>query len=52
MPYRNCFRITNLPESQVLANVFTRIEELLDAEAAAARPGAPALHIVGATGGP
>jgi alanine-synthesizing transaminase len=34
--YTNCFRITNLPESQVLAIVFTRIEELLDAHAAAA----------------
>ncbi len=48
VPYRNCFRITNLPESQVLATVFTRIEELLDAAAAA--PAATAgLHIVGAT---
>jgi alanine-synthesizing transaminase len=36
VPYRNCFRITNLPESQVLATVFSRIEELLDAHAAAA----------------
>jgi len=32
--YRNAFRITNLPEPQVLATVFTRIEELLDAQAA------------------
>jgi alanine-synthesizing transaminase len=30
VPYKNCFRITNLPESQVLANVFARIEELLE----------------------
>jgi hypothetical protein len=41
VPYRNCFRITNLPESQVLATVFARIEELLDAQAAA-RPVAAA----------
>jgi alanine-synthesizing transaminase len=34
VPYRNCFRITNLPEPQVLETVFTRIEELLDAQAA------------------
>ncbi len=33
---RNFFRITNLPESDVLATVFERIEELLDARAAAA----------------
>ena len=32
---RNFFRITNLPESDVLATVFARIEELLDARAAA-----------------
>jgi alanine-synthesizing transaminase len=44
VPYQNCFRITNLPESRVLANVFTRIEELLDAQAAAT----PALHAVAA----
>jgi alanine-synthesizing transaminase len=41
--YPNCFRITNLPESQVLARVFTRIEELLDAQAASV----PALQVVG-----
>src|SRR5579863_6293446 len=35
VPYRNCFRITNLPEPQVLATVFARIEELLEAQAAA-----------------
>jgi len=46
VPYRNCFRITNLPEPQVLAAVFERIEELLDAYAA----GAPALQIIGSTG--
>ncbi len=33
---RNFFRITNLPESDVLATVFARIDELLDARAAAA----------------
>ncbi len=46
VPYRNCFRITNLPEPQVLATVFHAIEELLDAQAAAR----PALQIVGSTG--
>jgi alanine-synthesizing transaminase len=35
VPYRNCFRITNLPEPQVLATVFSRIEEVLEAQAAA-----------------
>jgi alanine-synthesizing transaminase len=46
VPYTNCFRITNLPQSEVLATVFGRIEELLDAQAAAA----PALQVVGTTG--
>jgi alanine-synthesizing transaminase len=41
--YRNCFRITNLPEPQVLATVFARIEELLEAQAAAR----PELQLVG-----
>jgi alanine-synthesizing transaminase len=45
VPYKNCFRITNLPESQVLSTVFSRIEELLDARAAAAAP-TPALQVV------
>ena len=40
--YRNAFRITNLPEPQVLATVFSRIDELLDAQAA----DKPALKIV------
>ncbi|HEY2462944.1 MAG TPA: aminotransferase class I/II-fold pyridoxal phosphate-dependent enzyme [Steroidobacteraceae bacterium] len=31
--YRNAFRITNLPEPAVLATVFARIDELLDAQA-------------------
>ena len=48
VPYRNCFRITNLPEPQVLNTVFARIEELLDAQAV----NVPALHVVGATGTP
>jgi alanine-synthesizing transaminase len=43
VPYRNCFRITNLPEPQVLATVFTRIEELLEARAASG----PQLQLVG-----
>jgi alanine-synthesizing transaminase len=42
VPYRNAFRITNLPEPQLLATVFERIEELLDAQAAVA----PDLHLV------
>jgi len=42
--YNNCFRITNLPESRVLAMVFARIEELLEARAATT----PVLHAVGA----
>ena len=42
VPYRNAFRITNLPEPQVLATVFSRIDELLDAQAA----GAPSLTFV------
>jgi alanine-synthesizing transaminase len=40
--YRNAFRITNLPERQVLATVFSRIEELLDARAAEG----PSLQVV------
>jgi alanine-synthesizing transaminase len=35
VPYRNAFRITNLPEPPIIATVFERIEELLDAQAAA-----------------
>jgi alanine-synthesizing transaminase len=30
VPYRNHFRVTNLPEPAVLTDVFTRIEELLE----------------------
>jgi alanine-synthesizing transaminase len=40
--YRNAFRITNLPEPQILATVFARIDELLEAQAAEA----PALKVV------
>jgi alanine-synthesizing transaminase len=40
--YRNTFRITNLPEPQVLATVFSRIDELLDAQA----DQGPALKVV------
>jgi alanine-synthesizing transaminase len=35
VPYTNCFRITNLPEPAVLADVFARIEALLQAQSAA-----------------
>jgi alanine-synthesizing transaminase len=43
----NFFRITNLPEPQVLNLVFERIEALLDAQATVAPTGgAPALQIV------
>jgi len=45
VPYRNCFRITNLPEPPVIATVFARIEELLDAQAAAR----PELQLVPST---
>jgi alanine-synthesizing transaminase len=48
VPYKNCFRITNLPESQVLSTVFSRIEDLLDAHAAAAP--SPALQVVAGKG--
>jgi alanine-synthesizing transaminase len=40
--YRNAFRVTNLPEPQVLTTVFSRIDELLDAQAAER----PALTVV------
>jgi alanine-synthesizing transaminase len=48
VPYRNCFRITNLPEPQVLRTVFSRIEDLLDGHAS----GAPALSLIRAAGKP
>jgi alanine-synthesizing transaminase len=53
VPYRNHFRITNLPEPQVIGEVFARIEELLDSYAAGdvpvTRPN-PALRVVDAVG--
>jgi alanine-synthesizing transaminase len=51
--YRNHFRITNLPEPQVIADVFARIEELLDSYAAGDQPATranPALRVVDAAG--
>jgi len=38
VPYNTHFRITNLPDPAVLADVFTRIEELLDNYAAGDEP--------------
>jgi len=49
VPYRNHFRITNLPEPQVIAEVFARIEELLGNYAAGDQPATlpnPALRVV------
>lgn len=49
VPYRNHFRITNLPEPQVLADVFGRMEELLDDYATGDQPATrpnPALRVV------
>ena len=37
-PYKTHFRITNLPRPEVLADVFRRMEELLDSYAAGAEP--------------
>jgi alanine-synthesizing transaminase len=37
-PYRNHFRITNLPTAEVLADVFKRIEEVLDSYASGQTP--------------
>ncbi len=49
VPYRNHFRVTNLPEPAVLTDVFGRIEELLEnyaaGDAVATRP-APQLRVV------
>jgi alanine-synthesizing transaminase len=41
VPYRNHFRITNLPDAKTLREVFARIEELLSAYAARAPQAAP-----------
>jgi alanine-synthesizing transaminase len=38
VPYQTHFRVTNLPDPGVLADVFTRIEELLDNYAAGVQP--------------
>ena len=47
VPYRNHFRITNLPDAAVIAQVFERIEQLLDAYAAKGpEQAAPQLKIV------
>jgi len=51
VPYRNHFRITNLPEPQVLTEVFGRIEELLANYATGDQPITrpnPALRVVDA----
>jgi alanine-synthesizing transaminase len=37
VPYRNHFRVTNLPDAATLREVFARIEELLTGYAALAR---------------
>jgi alanine-synthesizing transaminase len=53
VPYRNHFRITNLPEPQLIAEVFGRIEELLGNYAAGDQPASrpnPALRVVDAVG--
>ncbi|HUA89678.1 MAG TPA: aminotransferase class I/II-fold pyridoxal phosphate-dependent enzyme, partial [Steroidobacteraceae bacterium] len=48
VPYRNHFRITNLPDAATLREVFARIEELLEryADAAPGRAAPPAAHVV------
>jgi alanine-synthesizing transaminase len=38
VPYRNHFRITNLPEPQLIAEVFARMENLLEDYAAGGQP--------------
>jgi alanine-synthesizing transaminase len=53
VPYTNHFRVTNLPEPRTIADVFGRMEELLQnyalGESPATRPN-PALRVVDATG--
>jgi alanine-synthesizing transaminase len=49
VPYRNHFRVTNLPEPQVIADVFGRIEELLGDYAVGEQPASragPDLRVV------
>ncbi len=51
VPYRNHFRITNLPEPQMIADVFGRMEELLHNYAVGDMPVTrpnPALRVVDA----
>ena len=53
VPYRNHFRITNLPEPLVMGDVFGRIEELLASYAAGDQPVSrpnPTLRVVDAGG--
>ena len=48
-PYRNHFRITNLPEAQVLDDVFRRMEEVLESYASGCAPisrAAPELKVI------
>jgi alanine-synthesizing transaminase len=48
-PYNTHFRITNLPRAEVLADVFGRMEELLDSYASGSEPAsraAPELRVV------
>jgi alanine-synthesizing transaminase len=53
VPYNNHFRVTNLPEPRMIADVFGRMEELLEnyavGQAPATRPN-PALRVVDAVG--
>ena len=51
VPYRNHFRVTNLPEPQLIADVFGRMEELLQSYAVGELPSTranPALRVVDA----
>jgi alanine-synthesizing transaminase len=54
VPYRNHFRVTNLPEPQLIAEVFLRMEELLEnyavGEMPVTRPN-PALRVVESSAG-
>jgi len=48
-PYKTHFRITNLPTPEVLADVFVRMEEVLDSYATGAEPqsrSAPELKVI------
>ena len=49
VPYRNRFRVTNLPDAQTLREVFGRIDELLSTYASASRERGPA-NVVEARG--